>query len=1045
METILDSVGSALLPRYVVEREIGRGAMAVVLLARDTKHDRPVAIKVLSPELTDAIGAQRFGREIEVVAGLNHPHILPLHDSGAAAGFLYYVMPYVGGGSLRHRIEREGRLPNADAVRIVREVADALGFAHRHGVIHRDVKPGNILLSEGHALLADFGIAHLVSGVKETLTGSGLALGTPTYVSPEQASGDRQLDGRADIYSLGCVLFESLTGAPPFTDTNVRALLTRHIVDVPPRLRSLRADVSEGVEAVVETALQKDPDDRFQTGEQMAGALDLVTGSSGGFPAVVLRRLGVPRRHVRKVRRALAAVGLLLAIGGFFGVRAWLDRDAGLPRAEVRYLILPLEDDELSERAAGNLREQLTGWSSVSVVQKPALEGPTVDLKVAGVVSPLAFGASLASRLDADYTVYVEARDFEDSVRVNATVYEPPSQIERDVIPARGMLDSLDAVTAEIALKLLGVRGQGVELPSLLSRSADHLAHQEFQSGRDALWAWRLAEAHRRFQAAIDRDSTFALAHFLLAETMYWEIARDKDRLRELGHVIEHHSRRADRLGTDDRLRPQERKAVDAFRAFWTGDYELARSRYDGLLAFEPYDLEALVLRGAVEFEDLMTAPGEDGRPWPRQDLNVARALFDSASALNAQWELSWGHLHEIDRTLADAAQGSCILFEPPGEEHVPPYVVRQAAEQVSFCPVVEAGAIRWIPTEEFTRPVDVAYVRAADEVRRRTTRRLDEYALTERDQPRHREELAKFLLSELAAMACNADPRRTDSLVAAARQNLERALELRGDTTPQDRAALAVLRLGTGDLDGALAGADRALGELVGWESRDGPAPPLAAANVYLAAGRAHPSIELADRVWSENTMAVRDPEDERRRIDVGGRYATLWSLAALGALGLSGPEVTRRFDDLHRAWRAEKYSDRDRVVLRYETLGGFAGVEPALVHAPDEWDEWFAGFEEERLDLPAVWKGVFAAAENPPDTAAARRHLDEAIRQLEDPDRRRKLRAEEYYVPIVLAERIGADSIAAGLRARAGSCALRLDNFDPGWAMRHSLGLED
>ena len=256
MELLLDSIGAALLPRYVVESEIGRGTMAVVLLARDTKHDRPVAIKVLSPELTDAIGAQRFQREIEVVAGLNHPNILPLHDSGEAGGFAYYVMPYLKSGSLRHRIEREGRLPQGDAVRIVREIADALGFAHRNGVIHRDVKPGNILLTEGHALLADFGIAHLATGARETLTGEGLALGTPAYLSPEQASGSTDVDGRSDIYSLGCVLFESLTGQPPFTEASVRQLLMHHIVEPAPRVRSLRPDLSQTVDAVVETALQ---------------------------------------------------------------------------------------------------------------------------------------------------------------------------------------------------------------------------------------------------------------------------------------------------------------------------------------------------------------------------------------------------------------------------------------------------------------------------------------------------------------------------------------------------------------------------------------------------------------------------------------------------------------------------------------------------------------------------------------------------------------------------------------------------------------------
>jgi hypothetical protein len=1049
METILDSVGSALLPRYVVEREIGRGAMAVVLLARDTKHDRPVAIKVLSPELTDAIGAQRFGREIEVVAGLNHPHILPLHDSGETAGFLYYVMPYVDGGSLRHRIEREGRLPQADAVRIVREVADALGFAHRHGVIHRDVKPGNILLSEGHALLADFGIAHLVSGMKETLTGSGLALGTPTYVSPEQASGDRQLDGRADIYSLGCVLFESLTGAPPFTDTNVRALLTRHIVDVPPRLRSLRADVSEGVEAVVETALQKDPDDRFQTGEQMAGALDLVTGSSGGFPAVVLRRLGVPRRHVHRAKRVIAAATLALAVAGYFGIRAWLERDAGPPRAEVRYLVLPYgrgdateEGRKLAGRATRELMDQLDGWSSVSVVQEPALEGRMAELQIAGVsFTPLAFGSRLAESVEADFYVYVSVRVRRDSLQIDAVVYEPHDNVEKDRFFERGLPDSIPVLTGKIALQILGVRSEGAELADLIARSTDHRAHQDQQEGRDALWAWRLAEAHRLFASAIARDSTFALAHHLLAETMYWELASDPERLRDLGPIIEHHSRKADRHGTGGRLRPQERRAVDAFRAFWTGDYDLARARYDSLLAFEPYDLESLVLRGALEYEDPMLVPGAEGDLRPRQDLNVARAMFDSASALSARWELSWGHLFEIDRTLAEAVyRGQCAGFQPPVDELVTPYAIRQAAEQVSFCPVLEAGVIRWIPRDEFAPAASPGYVREVDALRRRTIRRLDEYSLTDRDQPRHRIELANFLAWEQYAAGCGADPARIDSLLMAARGNLERALEIRGDTTPQDRVALGLLHLATGDEEAALAAADRALAELPYWQSRDGTAPPVETANIYLATGRAHPAVEIMERVWVENTYAASDPASPGRRIDAGGRLPALMALGALGSLGLSGPEVTRRFEDVRRTWSRPRYTERDAAVLRSESLWAMG---PALLHAPEETARWFDGVEEHGLEIPVVWQGVLAAGESPPDTATARAHLDEAVRELDIEGRARAPRALDFYVPIVLAERIGADSIASELRVRLESCPRQLDNVDFAWAMKYSLRL--
>ena len=223
MTDLLERFRSAIAERYSIERELGQGGMAWVYLAHDTKHRRPVAIKVLRPELGEAIGADRFMREIEIAARLTHPHILPLHDSGEAAGLLYYVMPFIEGESLRDRLQREVQLPLDDALKITREIADALAYAHACGVVHRDVKPENILLKSGHAFIADFGIARAVSSAGEDkLTVTGMSLGTPAYMSPEQVEGG-QIDGRSDLYSLACVLFEALAGEPPFRGPNAQA------------------------------------------------------------------------------------------------------------------------------------------------------------------------------------------------------------------------------------------------------------------------------------------------------------------------------------------------------------------------------------------------------------------------------------------------------------------------------------------------------------------------------------------------------------------------------------------------------------------------------------------------------------------------------------------------------------------------------------------------------------------------------------------------------------------------------------------------------
>src|SRR5437660_9426038 len=274
MAEILAGLKAALADRYAIDRELGHGGTATVYLAQDLKHGRSVAVKVLRPELAAALGAERFLREIEIAARLTHPHILPLHDSGEAKGFLYYVMPFVDGESLRDRLRREQQLPIEEAVRIAREVATALSHAHSHDVVHRDIKPENILLSGGEAVVADFGIARaIVAAGAETLTDTGLAVGTPGYMSPEQATGAEHVDGRSDIYSLGCVLYEMLAGHPPFTGSNAQEILGRHAIDGVPAVRAARNGVPLAVEQTITRSLAKQPADRFATTDEFAEAL----------------------------------------------------------------------------------------------------------------------------------------------------------------------------------------------------------------------------------------------------------------------------------------------------------------------------------------------------------------------------------------------------------------------------------------------------------------------------------------------------------------------------------------------------------------------------------------------------------------------------------------------------------------------------------------------------------------------------------------------------------------------------------------------------
>ncbi len=279
-----DSSG-VLAGRYSIERELGRGGMAIVYLARDVRHDRLVALKILRPEIAAELGTERFLREIKLAAQLHHPHILPLYDSGTleagpAPGKTprpFYVMPYVEGDSLRARLSSQRRLALDDVLRIGGEVADALDYAHRHNIVHRDIKPENILLEEGHALVTDFGVARAITAAgQEGLTAAGLIVGTPAYMSPEQVHGEAELDGRSDVYSLGCVLFEMLAGEPPFTGRS-EVIMARRCIEPARGLRSLWIEVPEAVEQAISRALEQAPADRFPTAAAFAEALKVGT------------------------------------------------------------------------------------------------------------------------------------------------------------------------------------------------------------------------------------------------------------------------------------------------------------------------------------------------------------------------------------------------------------------------------------------------------------------------------------------------------------------------------------------------------------------------------------------------------------------------------------------------------------------------------------------------------------------------------------------------------------------------------------------------
>jgi eukaryotic-like serine/threonine-protein kinase len=344
-------VRNALADRYRIERVLGEGGMATVYLAEDLKHRRKVAVKVMRPELAATLGADRFLREIEIAAQLSHPHILPVHDSGETAGILYYVMPYVEGESLRDRVHREGQLPVDEALRLAREVAEALGYAHKRGIIHRDIKPANIMLGEGHALVADFGIARATDG-GQALTQTGLSVGTPQYMSPEQATGERDIDARADVYAIGAVLYEMLSGQPPYSGPTPQAVLARSLTEEVVPLPTVRPGVPAPVAAVVAKAMARRTADRYASGGELEQALAAARDAlrSEATPAPV-RGPSLAQAWGVFVISAVVSLAVIYGLVSRWGLASWTLGLAGALLAIGAAVLLATGRIEASRRA----------------------------------------------------------------------------------------------------------------------------------------------------------------------------------------------------------------------------------------------------------------------------------------------------------------------------------------------------------------------------------------------------------------------------------------------------------------------------------------------------------------------------------------------------------------------------------------------------------------------------------------------------------------------------------------------------------------------
>ena len=502
MAELLDTLRDALADRYALERELGHGGMATVFLAQDLKHRRKVAIKVLKPEIAAAIGPERFQREIEIAAQLQHPHILPLYDSGEAAGYLYYVMPYVEGESLRDRLNREKQLPQEDVIKITSEVASALGYAHSRDFVHRDIKPENIMLSGGTAVVADFGIARAASAVEQQqLTQTGTVIGTPLYMSPEQGTGS-DVDGRSDQYSLACVVYEMLVGEPPFTGPNVQSIIARHSMASvsPPSI--IRVSIPETMEMALLRALEKVPADRFSTAIMFAEAL----GAPSRATAAMRRQstVGVPGLSRPSVTLQVPVPGwrgvlrwgvpvLVLLIGGWLTRDRWLGHREGggtavADRPDPSRIAVLYFDDRSADRSLGYLADGLTEaliheLSGVSALQVVSRNG--VAPYRHATVSPDSVRRALKVGTIVDGTLAQEGDSLRLSVSmVDATTGNEIESTTLKVLRSNAMALQ-DTLPAQVAFLLRRHLGQEIQRHATRAETGSERAWELVQQAKE--------------------------------------------------------------------------------------------------------------------------------------------------------------------------------------------------------------------------------------------------------------------------------------------------------------------------------------------------------------------------------------------------------------------------------------------------------------------------------------------------------------------------------------------------------------------------------
>jgi len=675
-------LGTATADRYRIEGQLGAGGMATVYLATDLRHNRQVAIKVLRSDLAASIGADRFLREIEIEARLEHPHILTLIESGESVDSLFYVMPYVGGESLRQRIERDGPIPIGDVVRFLHDVADALAFAHEHGVVHRDIKPDNILVSGRHASVMDFGVAKALSQAtgSQAMTTAGLTLGTPAYMAPEQVAADPAIDHRADVYAVGVTAYEMLAGKPPFTGASPQQVLSAHITETPVSIEQVRPDTPPALAQAVMRCLAKHPEDRWQSTEEILPILESLQATTTPESETP----GISHNSMFRWRAGAVAALVIVVLAGWLLIRGFPGGGTPpVPVSSMRLAVLPFdvrgsaEFDYLGEGVVTLFSTTLDGAGRLRTVDPRAIINAVPD-ESGATIDPVT-GGRLAQQLGAGLYLLGDIVEAGGQLQINATLYHAEDPAADAVTHrAQGSASDVFRLVDELATKLLlEVRDSPAPIQSVTSVTTASLpALKAYLEGDVALRAGDFEIASIAFREAIAIDTMFALAYYRLSVAQEWLTNADEAQRAAEQAVI--HS---------GRLSEHDRRLFEAFDVLRRGQASRAEELLHSFVGVYPDDVEGWTNLGELYFHS---------NPVRARHPDESRSAFVKVLELESTNTIALNHLMRLaagenDTIAVDSLVKRYLALTPAGERTVSAAILRAifTSDSNALAPVV--------------------------------------------------------------------------------------------------------------------------------------------------------------------------------------------------------------------------------------------------------------------------------------------------------------------------------------------------------------------